>query len=65
MKKKYQLILIGILLLIPDPIPFVDEGVLLAFFMKTLTDLVKERRIGGSTSEKKGNDEKGPIIDID
>ena len=43
MKKKHQLILIGVLLLIPDPIPFIDEGVLLAFFIKTLTDLVKER----------------------
>ncbi|MDA7537786.1 hypothetical protein N9868_00595 [Akkermansiaceae bacterium] len=65
MKKKHQLILIGVLLLIPDPIPFIDEGVLLAFFIKTLTDIVKERKIGRSKRQEEEIDDNGPIIDID
>ena len=65
MKKKHQLILIGVLLLIPDPIPFIDEGVLLAFFIKTLTDLVKERGNNRSQSQEEEVGDDGPIIDVD
>lgn len=49
---------------IPDPLPFLDEGVALAFFIKTLKDLISERsaRRSGTTPAK---DEDGPIIDVD
>ncbi|MGC6427257.1 MAG: hypothetical protein ACON5H_09725 [Akkermansiaceae bacterium] len=49
---------------IPDPLPFLDEGVALAFFIKTLKDLISERgerRTGSSAAQN----EDGPIIDID
>ena len=49
---------------IPDPLPFLDEGVALAFFIKTLKDLISERserRTGPSAAQN----EDGPIIDID
>lgn len=65
MKKKHQLILIGVLLLIPDPIPFIDEGVLLAFFIKTLTDMMKERKSRRGDTDSAEFESDGATIDID
>ena len=50
--------------LIPDPLPFLDEGVALACFIKTLKDVLSERskRKNGTKSPK---EEDGPIIDVD
>ena len=68
MNKKFLLILSGLYLLIMgpmlDPLPLIDEGVALAFFIKTLKDLLserRERRAVPSAVEDKG----GPIIDVD
>ena len=68
MNKKLLLILSGLYLLIMgpllDPLPLIDEGVALAFFIKTLKDLLserRERRAASSLAEGDG----GPIIDVD
>ncbi|MGJ8697254.1 MAG: hypothetical protein ACSHYF_13130 [Verrucomicrobiaceae bacterium] len=65
MKKKHILILSGIYVFIlgwlPDPLLLVDEGVALAIFLKTLSDILRERN-----ARKKGKEPaRGPIIEID
>ena len=67
MNKKLILILSGLYLLVMgpmlDPLPFIDEGVALAFFIKTLKDLLSERRERRTADSQ--SEEDGPIIDVD
>lgn len=64
MKKKLILLIAGFFLLIPDPIPLVDEGVALALFIKTLKDILLERRTR-RVQAAQPHDDDGPIIDVD
>ena len=50
---------------IPDPLPFLDEGVALAFFIKTLKDMLTERGERKKNGSQPSKDEDGPIIDVD
>jgi hypothetical protein len=69
MNKKIVLLIAGLYLLLMgpmiDPLPFVDEGVALAFFIKTLREMLSERRRGRAKSEEIPETNSGPIIDID
>lgn len=57
--------------ILPDPIPFIDEGVALAFFIKTLSSLMKERgerralKKSGFSPVSEASKGDGPIIDVD
>lgn len=50
---------------IPDPLLFVDEGVALALFIKTLADILKDRSAKRFVQKSESEDPNAPIIDVD
>lgn len=50
---------------IPDPLLFVDEGVALALFIKTLADILKDRSAKRSVQKSEPEEPNAPIIDVD
>ena len=50
---------------IPDPLLFVDEGVALALFIKTLANILKDRSAKRSVQKSEPEEPNAPIIDVD